>query len=356
MCIGLLLLIGFYIFSLDHVAAAPSNQGTEEYCLSCHDNPDLQMTLSGGESVSLYVSPDQLSTAIHSPLGIECQACHTEISTYPHPEISYQTRREFSQSYALTCQKCHSSIFEKAQDSVHAKVAAENPDAPICTDCHGAHYTQSPDEPREHVSSTCAGCHAEIFQDYKISIHGAALLGEDNPDVPVCTDCHGVHDIQDPRTEQFRIDSPEMCAGCHANEELMSKYGSPADVYNLYSLSWHGVDVNVYKSRWPTIWHDSAVCTDCHGIHDILDSSNPDSSVNPDNLLKTCQKCHPGVNENWTDAWTGHHEISFERTPWLFYVKSFYSSFTPVILWSSAIYVLLQIVRAMVNRIQRSKR
>ena len=57
---------------------------------------------------------------------------------------------------------------------------------------------------------------SEIYKDYKDSIHGSALIDENNPDVPVCTDCHGVHNIQDPRTDQFRIDTPEMCANCHA--------------------------------------------------------------------------------------------------------------------------------------------
>jgi predicted CXXCH cytochrome family protein len=63
------------------------------------------------------------------------------------------------------------------------------------------------------------------------------LIQEDNPDVPVCTDCHGVHNIQDPRTEQFRIEEPDLCAGCHANAELMSEYNLPANVYDLYKLS-----------------------------------------------------------------------------------------------------------------------
>jgi len=145
-----------------------------------------------------------------------------------------------------------------------------------------------------------------------------------------------------------------MCANCHANNELMSKYGLPADVYNLYELSWHGVDVSVYKARWPTIWHESAVCTDCHGTHNILPGDNPKSMVNPDNLLATCQKCHPDVSSNWTDAWTGHNEISIERTPWLYYINVFYSSFTPVILWMAGIYVFLQILRATVERVRRS--
>jgi Cytochrome c3 len=345
---------GFTLIYFWSARAGNPPQQTEAYCLSCHDNPDLKMTLPSGEELSLYVSPEELKQSIHSPLGIECEACHTEIKTYPHPQNTAESRRDLSRSYYLSCKKCHSAIFEKAQDSMHAQVAADNPAAPICTDCHGSHYVHKPDEPRSLISSTCATCHKQVYDQYKNSVHGSALIQEDNPDVPVCTDCHGVHNIHDPRTEQFRIETPELCANCHANPELMNKYGLPSDVYDLYKLSWHGVDVSVYKSRWPTIWHDSAVCTDCHGVHDILKTDDPQSHVNPANLLATCQKCHPGVSPNWTGAWTGHNEISLERTPWLYYVNAFYSSFTPFVLWVAGIYVFLQILRATIDRVRRS--
>ncbi len=351
---ALFLAIGFAVFPIWLVRADQPPQETETYCLSCHSKPDLKMTLPSGEELPLYISPQELANSIHSPLGIECEACHTEIKTYPHPKIDYASRRELSRAYYLSCKKCHSVIYEKAQDSMHALVAPENPAAPVCTDCHGSHYVHKPDQPRSMISTTCAVCHEVIYQQYKDSIHGAALISEDNPDVPVCTDCHGVHNIHDPRTVQFRIETPELCAKCHADPQLMSKYGLSADVYDIYRLSWHGVDLEVYKSRWPTIWHDSAVCTDCHGVHDIRQTSDPQSSVNPVNLLQTCQKCHPGTGPNWTDAWTGHHEISLERTPWLFYVQSFYASFVPLVLWLAGIYVFLQILRNTVDRARRS--
>ncbi len=332
-------------------------QQTEEYCLSCHGNPDLSMTLPSGETLSLYVDRATLDASLHSPLGIECQACHTEIKTYPHPSIEFTNRRELSRSYYLACQKCHSANYDKSLDSMHAQMAAAgNVDAPICTDCHGAHDVQPPDQPRALVSQTCGQCHTDIFTDYKNSIHGTALIETDNPDVPVCTDCHGVHNIQDPRTAQFRVDSPELCAGCHADPQRMSKYGLSTDVYNLYRTSWHGVDVTVYRANWPTIWHESAVCTDCHGIHDIRTTSDPASKVNPANLLATCQQCHADAGPNWTGAWTGHNRISQERTPFLFYVEAFYTSFTPFVLWLSVIYVVLQIIRAVVARVRRSLR
>ena len=353
---GVIVLLGLALWAMPARASEPASnlaQKTEEYCLSCHNNPDLSMTLPSGETLSLYVSPDVLAKSIHSPLGIECEACHTNISTYPHPEQTYQDKRSLSRGYYEACQKCHPANYAKTMDSMHNKAAQEgNLNAPICTDCHGAHNVQKPDEPRSTVSTTCSKCHGEIYTEYKDSVHGNALIQDNNPDVPVCTDCHGVHNVQDPRTNQFRVNSPELCAGCHANAELMGKYNLSSDVYSLYSLSWHGVDVSVYKARWPTIAHNSAVCTDCHGVHNIRKTTDPLSSVNPANLLTTCKKCHETAGPNWTGAWTGHVQISLEKTPFVYYTQAFYTSFTPFVLWLSVIYVALQIIRSTVDRVR----
>jgi predicted CXXCH cytochrome family protein len=353
--LGLIFAVALSASPSRQALAEDPQQETEKYCLSCHANPDLKMILPSGEEVSLTISPDDLEHSVHSPQGIECEACHTNIDTYPHPAIAYDTRREMSLYYYQACQKCHSANYEQTLDSMHAQAAAEgNQDAPVCTDCHGAHDVQAPAEPRAKVSTTCGQCHSKISEEYTGSIHGSVLTGEDNPDVPVCTDCHGVHNIQDPRTAQFHVESPDLCASCHADAELMSKYGLSADVYNLYNISWHGINAEVYKANWPTIAHQSAVCTDCHGDHAILPADNPASMVHPDNLLATCQQCHPGVGPNWTRAWTGHNEIDPQKTPFLYYTEVFYTSFTPVVLWISIIYVILQIIHAIVDRVRRN--
>jgi len=333
----------------------PASQNTEAYCLSCHSRPGISMTLPSGETLPLSISPDDLSHSVHSPLGIECQACHTDITTYPHPPISFQTRRELSLDLYQACQKCHQEQYAQAQDGIHGHAALEgNPNAPVCTDCHGAHYVTPPNEPRAKVSNICGQCHQTEFDQYKNSIHGSALIGEDNPDVPVCTDCHGVHNIADPHAGQFVVETPELCAGCHANEELMSKYGISSKVYDLYRISWHGTDVSVFRARWPNLWHNTAVCTDCHGVHDILPAKNPASHVNATNLLGTCQNCHAEAPPNFVSAWTGHYEISRQKTPYVYYTKVFYDSFTNFILWLSAIYVIFQIIRNTIARARRS--
>ena len=68
---------------------------------------------------------------------------------------------------------------------------------------------------------------APSSMNMKHSIHGDALLTEGNPDVPTCIKCHGVHDINDPTTALARVRSPQLCADCHADEELMKNMKSP---------------------------------------------------------------------------------------------------------------------------------
>ncbi len=354
--IGLALAGAVYAQPLTRLPEAARPQASND-CLSCHSDPNLSMTLPDGEKLSLSISAQALQSSVHGQLGMTCQSCHANLTGYPHPAVPFNTHRELSRSLYQACDRCHPDNYSKTLDSMHAKVAtAGNLDASICTDCHGAHAVQRPDEPRSRISTTCGRCHTAIFADYSKSVHGAALILEDNPDVPVCTTCHGVHNIQDPRTALFRVDTPELCAGCHANQKLMSRYGLSSDVYSLYTLSWHGVDVSIYKANWPTIWHESAVCTDCHGVHDILKTTDPASRVNPANLLTTCRRCHPDAGPNWTGAWTGHYQVSLQRTPFVFYTKAFYDAFAPFVLWMSGIYVGLQIVRATVARVRRSLR
>jgi cytochrome b subunit of formate dehydrogenase len=42
-----------------------------------------------------------------------------------------------------------------------------------------------------------------------------------------------------------------------------------------------------------------ANCASCHGVHNILPSSYPRSTINHANLAKTCGQCHPGANDKF---------------------------------------------------------
>ncbi len=55
-----LMLAAAFLFPRPVLADDPG-QATEEYCLSCHSNPDLRVTLPSGEVLSLFISPDMLA-------------------------------------------------------------------------------------------------------------------------------------------------------------------------------------------------------------------------------------------------------------------------------------------------------
>jgi hypothetical protein len=42
-----------------------------------------------------------------------------------------------------------------------------------------------------------------------------------------------------------------------------------------------------------------ANCASCHGVHKVLPSSDPRSSINPKNLASTCGQCHPGAGRRF---------------------------------------------------------
>jgi cytochrome b subunit of formate dehydrogenase len=77
----------------------------------------------------------------------------------------------------------------------------------------------------------------------------------------------------------------ETCARCHGDIRLSRRFGLPADRVVSFDASFHGLAA---KGGAQTV----ANCASCHGVHNILPSSNPQSTINPRNLPATCGKCH----------------------------------------------------------------
>ena len=315
---------------------------SNETCLECHSDPNLLMVLDNGELLSVFVDEDEYLQSVHGDGGYACVQCHTNIGDYPHPESSYSDRRDLSLQLYNACFRCHSGQYEKTLDSVHTKARDEGVrDAAICTDCHGSHDTQRITDPETHqltpearvaVPLTCAQCHDAIYEKYLDSVHGSAL-GEGNPDVPTCIDCHGVHGIDDPSTAAFRLQSPAMCADCHADPELMEKYELSTDVLDTYVADFHGTTVKLFEKTTPDAETNKPVCFDCHGIHDIKRTDDPEKGLHVrENILARCQVCHPDATANFPDSWLSHYIPSPDRAPLVYYVNLFYSILIPVVL------------------------
>ena len=289
-------------------------------CLGCHDDPALKMTLADGKVVSLHVSAEMFASTVHR--NRTCTDCHADIDRIPHGKHAQKVncgRCHYVEQIEGTRMPKMPSDYK---ESVHRKaLEAGNRDAPTCQDCHGTHDIKLPSDPgsrvnRSAVPTTCGKCHIEIYSDYRESVHGHALLAG-NPDAPVCTDCHGEHSIQsplDPKSSVYATKIPETCSKCHASERIEEKYGIPKERYLSYRESYHGV-ANKYESV--TV----ANCASCHGSHDIRPSNDPKSSIHKKNLPQTCGKCHTGANENFAKGKI-HVIISKREQSLLYYVSN----------------------------------
>jgi predicted CXXCH cytochrome family protein len=235
-------------------------------------------------------------------------------------------------------------------DSVHyTALAAGNLRAATCVDCHGAHDVQ-PAESHQASALTCGNCHVSVFQEYERSVHGAALFNGDE-NVPTCVDCHGVHGIQHPTTALFRNRSPELCAGCHADPQLMAQYDITTNVFESYLTDFHGQTVALFEQQDPNVPTNKAVCIDCHGLHDIGRTDENTSRVVRENLLETCQQCHPGATSSFPDSWVGHFPPTLESHPLLFLVTLFYNILIPVTLGVFILLVATDIFRRIRERL-----
>ncbi len=331
-------------------------QAENQACLQCHSNRDLSVKLPSGETLSLYTDQARFDASVHGKQGQRCTACHTNISGYPHPPIAAKDVRDFSLQMYTLCRQCHDKNYQQTLDSIHAKdLAGGDRNAPVCTDCHTAHYVASPDEPRSRIPQTCQKCHSKIYDQYKGSIHGAALLDESNPDVPTCVECHGVHNIGDPTTAAFRLKSPTICAKCHTDGRIMDKYDLSTDVMGTFVADFHGTTVQLFEKQSPDAPTDKAVCYDCHGVHDIKKIDDPKSSVFRQNLLKTCQQCHPDATTNFPESWLMHYRANPAQFPAVYYVNLFYTILIPLTIGGMALFVASDAGRRILNRLQKSK-
>lgn len=324
-----------------------------DFCLACHGPPGQTMTFANGDVASISVDRQAYHDSVHgdenswSPLV--CADCHAGYN-YPHEPKTAPGFREYILEKNEACATCHETQAAGHMEGVHAAATAEgNLDSATCTDCHGAHDTPVPNEPRTRISQTCEQCHSTIHAEYADSVHGAALYEDDNQDVPTCIDCHGVHNIGDPTTAQFRNRSPELCATCHANDELMEQYGISTDVFETYVDDFHGTTVTLFDSDDPNVETNKAVCYDCHGVHDIKSPDDPDAGIK-ENLTATCQQCHPDASPNFSDAWTSHHPPSLTENPLVFLVNLFYAIVIPATVGALGFLIATDIYRRIRGR------
>jgi nitrate/TMAO reductase-like tetraheme cytochrome c subunit len=333
--------------------------GLAQECLDCHSQAGTSVEFKDGSKKDVTVDPSAWAASVHGEAGIGYGDCHSTHSEYPHPPLGSGSARDYTIANYTSCQTCHEDQFKKQLDGVHLKaIGAGNKNAAVCSDCHNPHAQKKITgddgrllpEGRVGIPGTCARCHGAIQEQYRQSVHGAALV-DGNADVPTCIDCHGVHDITDPRTAAFRLASPRLCADCHTDAQKMAKYKLSTQVARTYVADFHGSTVTLFQRRHPDQVTGKPVCYDCHGVHDIASKSDPKKSLQvKSNLLATCRKCHPEASTNFPDAWLSHYVPTRERAPLVFWSRLAYQILIPTVVGGMALFVASDMVRRHLDR------
>jgi hypothetical protein len=256
------------------------------------------------------------------------------------------------------CIKCHANqqivaghklpsvqTIRDYENSVHMRALREKGliVSAACDDCHGSHAIKPPSDlhspiNRLNIPKTCAKCHQGIYQTYVESVHGQDyLMG--NPDVPVCTDCHGEHNIEahtSPGSTVYPTHIAEICSKCHESETLSKRYGFPADRLKTYLGTYHGIAMSLGKDI--TV----ANCASCHGYHDIRPANDPKSSVYPDNIPRTCGKCHPQAGKNFA-AGKVHVAETRESSTGAYAVEKFYTVFIACSIGGFLVFIIVDL-------------
>lgn len=354
------ILLGVVCLSLFLITPFLLSQSNDD-CQTCHGDAELKSE----SGKPLFVDNEKFLGSAHGQAEISCTDCHTDLSKtkdFPHASllkavdcsrchdsdnqefeksVHFATKEKGENTMAVSCKDCHGTHDIRGKDDFDSpvfplnlpatcenchleKVAArKGPDfirqyresihfkaleksgltmSANCSNCHGAHDIKKVSDPlalvsRKNIIQTCGTCHVGIQRNYLAGVHGKDYI-KGIKDVPVCTDCHSEHEILSPQNLNSKVYATkvaEVCSRCHDDLALGRQYGFLTSRLKTYNETFHGTASRYGESR-------VANCASCHGFHDIRPSSDPKSSINPENLPKTCGKCHPGASRHFAEG------------------------------------------------------
>lgn len=283
----------------------PKGDKATEICASCHSNADKMKSYGSSLPTNQL---ENLASSVHGNLStggktkiVQCITCH---NVHGIKKVNDPASSVYSLNIPKTCSKCHSDPvfmrtynpslpvdqYAKYRTSVHGISNAKGDAKPAdCADCHGSHEIRSAADVKSKVypvnlPGTCSNCHSDKdymkgykiptdqYEKYKLSVHGIALLKNNDPGAPACNDCHGNHSAAPPGVESIS----KVCGTCHTlNAELFSE--------------------SVHKSAFDSKGFPE--CETCHGNHEIVTATNKLLGVTEEAV---CYTCHEDAN---TDAY-----------------------------------------------------
>lgn len=255
-------------------------------CLDCHSTLENQ-------------PPDivQWQRSIHAERNVACVDCHGGDSTASTKEEAHSPEAGYVGASAKAnipdlCASCHADVvrmrqydlptdqWAKYKESIHGlRLAEGDPNVATCYDCHGGHLILKANDPASsvypsNVPNMCASCHANKelmapydiptnqFDLYRQSVHGHALLDNQDFRAPNCATCHGTHGAAPPGFAEVA----NVCGSCH---------GATQDYY--------------LKSPHANAGDGAPKCVTCHGRYDV---SEPSEALYVGAEPRHCGACH----------------------------------------------------------------
>lgn len=300
----LMLLSGTRLAVAQTLPAAPPNGAQRfvrylsgwETCLLCHGSYNILTNRDGDARHSLWIDSNLFQQSVHSRLG--CVACHTDIDDHGH------------------------RLLEVEDQKIPAKSVTK-----------GA------------AMQACITCHQPEYELYKTSIHGVDVMNRKESEPPFCTDCHGSHYIlpaEDERAWTNPANVPATCLNCHGEATIQQRFGLTKDVGGTFKESFHGMRSEIGSKS-------VAVCTSCHGAHDVFAAADPRSKVNAANVSKTCGTCHEGAQLNFAAAFT-HRSVSEKEQIGLYILKQVYMFLIVLVIGQFIVLIGLDMFRMYAKR------
>src|SRR3990170_2462484 len=186
------------------------------------------------------------------------------------------------------CLTCHGTpeIVGRGDPGLYvsgATLEASAHDTLSCTSCHPkltAVLHANPQAELARTAASCASCHREEATSLGGGSHAP---GDEGKRKPTCVTCHGAHDVPQADSRAFATETAARCSACHTERGE-----------SFFDGNYHGKETDLGR-------YDTAVCSDCHGPHRVLPVADPQSTVNPANVLTTCRQCHEQAPDNFCD-------------------------------------------------------
>jgi len=288
----------------------------QDNCILCHSDPGNQKakhlfaTDPEARKSNALLNLKEFVSDVHFRRGLSCSGCHGGKPTddmmtkeiyarWPAEEVRHKDRSWIP----AFCARCHADPnfmrgfnptlptdqLAKYKDSLHGirLLGEKDSRAAQCVSCHGVHGIRNAKSPKSMVNAqripdTCGTCHADPqhmqgyklpngapfpttqLAEYKVSVHGKALLQKGDLGAPSCIGCHGSHAAMPPAVASVA----QVCRRCHAQNGM------------LFDGSRHKKAFE--ERKWPE-------CGQCHGKHGI---AKPTDALIGDAPGTLCQDCH----------------------------------------------------------------